>query len=252
MKNGKNLTLHPWYEPEDTTELDDARLQEGEHIRMIGLFTADTPIPNKTGHILFHVVETGEKAQLRITMSHGERGDKFCQGHCTVVAEYPLKDVETLIAEAKEFAEYSFERTCMLGEMGGPLKVDKKQPLALAICPQGTPNEAMMGALTDKMLGETQKNPVIREQCVVIAGLLGFGGDPEKREDEEPEENAHVKIPARKHAASKEDNRSELQKAADEVALVNMYGKDNIEKLAKKIGYKGVTVNTKQDVKNSK
>lgn len=268
------LHKHPWFmDSEDPntshpkTHEEDTALLEDDKLRMFGFFEVKRENNNPIGaYLLYNVIERDDRALFRLTMSASVNGG-FGEGKTTILADYPIADIDTLNSEAREFIEGHFQMSGSGVDPRITLK-DKTQPLVLGAIPESMSNEEarrmIVGAAMhgqEQGMGNTIEDHSAHLSALIIAVLLGFVDtdniprfsaeelgkrlDEKQKEDKEPEKDMSraTKFLSRKQNTDLAPN-SELRKAAEESALISMYGREKMEELAKKMGYKGAIINS--------
>lgn len=211
-------------------KLNSATLAPDEQLAFVLYFEVKYRKDNDKAHNMFIVVRKGDKAIARNVVAHGNDVG-YCQGHADEVAEYDIKDTETLIDEIKN---HGILMATMLAQEGPnfPLTIDTTKPI-IAIQPPITETRA---GIVNRLLSEAAKTPEAREPHQVIIGVLGL--------NEIPLATQVAPEPVTEKVIDPETQKlNNLEKAAKEMELIKKFGKKNMEELAKRMNYQGEVIN---------
>lgn len=201
------------------TPLENTKLASDETIAMVmhyEMFTILPKLKTKT-HSVFAVIRKGNKVIARNYHCHEILGKiMFSKGKGTNIAEYPIENEKELI---EELTSDALEIGKMLAiEKDIPLKLNTAQPAFLIITPSNSTNKRLLEIFAK------DKAPEGDIGKKVITNLLGL-----------------EKIPST--PTKKKQTKTNLERAKEETDLIKKYGKKRILNLAKKIYYKGETIN---------
>ena len=174
-------------------------------------------------YAIFCVVRKGDKAITRNIVCH-VRENSYCEGHADDMAEYEAVDEEALIEETRnQVIAYALK---LMIEDNPKLSLDKEKPVYYMKVPAGQDNTQIVKA----MIEETNPEGDIPKQ--VIIQVLGL---------------ARKQEPAMMTKTQNEEvkPKSSLAKAAEELALIEKFGRRKMEKLAKEMKYQGELINNK-------
>lgn len=225
-----------WFEPfrknESATLADDERLAF-----VLAYEVLYTNNDSETAINMFIVVEKNGKAIARSIVAHAN-SKGVCQGHSDDFAEYDAKDIKTLIEETKNHG-ITMAQMLANGNTKAPLKINTNNPL-VGLQPPKPLNKTECAALAEELINKQELNGSdtfkVRQAIVLTLGL------------NESAPSALVVAPVKPPV---DENLNNLERAAQELALIDKFGKKKMEELAKKMNYKGAVLNKTNSTKKT-
>lgn len=227
-----------WFMP--LKELPSAKLAPGEILASILHMEIENIQRKEIIHNMFAVTRNGNKAIAKFIICHRENG-AYCNGHASIVAEYPIENQKELIEEIKD---HGLMMGVAVATGASPnLKLDPSKPAFYLQTPEDATNEKilMKFALDNDPLGDTAKQII-----TTVLGLKAESGAPqaftETIENLFQTGNTPSTTLTQPTTLTPKQNEdlaptNNLAKAAKEMELIKKYGKKPMQELAKKMNY---------------
>lgn len=200
------------------------KIGKDEKLRMMMIFSIQLAITKQDiSHAIFVVVEKDGKAIARNIAVHVD-DESICEGHADEVAEYDIADSRELCDEFKELAMLYATK---LAVDNGALTIDTQKPIFFML--------NLKGAETAEVGEELRRTPEVQGVSYkgVLLEILGFN---EQKPAEQP-----MTLPKIENEAKKQIT------AEQEQEMIDKYGKEAMEKLAKQMGFHGEILNKTND-----
>lgn len=198
-----------------------ATLAQDETVAMVMHFNATDKDGDQT-HVLFTVVRKGDKAIAKNIMVH-ESSFGPMAAHAHKLAAYPIENELDLV---KEVRNHGLLMAMMLAnDPAAPVKLDPNGAVFFTQVPKSGTNAGLL----ENFNQDTQPEGVMAKR--IITEVLGLKPKVEMTMKMSPKQNESM------------SDAQALAKAAIEQDLIKRFGKKKIVELAKKMDYKGVTIN---------
>jgi hypothetical protein len=208
-------------------------------------------------NICTYVTQKGNTVILKQTHAQFMRDHGFANPITVEIARYDVKDKEDLIKEMNGVTVEIIQRLHNEKEPIAELNTDA--PMMVIEFKENTDRKDIAELLIAKMDDNTASQSQIIIQTLKLHPKLmeeakKLGNNSHKQEMQMPEEKPKIgfHLPTQEKATVNNKKLKELDKAAEENYLILKYGKKNITKIAKKMGYKGTIINKRGTKAKSK
>lgn len=250
-------------------EKTDITLEPGESLRHMMIYNLESPTnPDFKKHLAYLIIDKNGDTYARVTEIHETMGE-LCGGHCTEIMEGKGDQTKMML----ETMEKSTNAILQLSNSNPDRPMFKKTsplPIFKASFQRGETLETIKQylnglsneyhfekELTKKIIGLDNTLDLVSSEDMANKGLAEFLNSI-RNQDTQPNNNQEepaigFKVNSSTLQLTPQDNNKlqelegieKLKKAAEEEELIKKYGKRNIEKLAKKMNYKGIKINNK-------
>lgn len=223
---------HPdkWLSP--YKDIENIKIKEDENLLMILAFSAEEESGIKEDTI-FLVIEKENNIIAKLAIKHTKDGET-CDGCSRELAEYPIEDKENLINEIGMMGSQILMElvlTRISNSKGVKINIEN-QPFLFESKNQKFNKEELI-----KEIEKTPKIGSLKENIIDVLGLK------EASINEMPSKRISLNEITPDIAKEREFKRTPEGKLRTEKDIIAKFGKKNIEKLAKAMGYKGITIN---------
>lgn len=231
-----NTKLHPEKWHNEPQEIPSAQLASDESLAMAMMYTIQK---NGTDldHVIFAVTRKDNKVISNLIICHQEADGRYCPGHRMAAAEYDASEEFEMIKETREEGLNTAARIAIAERP--ELFIDTKKPIFYMEAGTAHTREDLI----KHMAKDNHPEGIKPKQ--VIKHVLGLSNNTQQ---EAPTLEA---LPQGTEAStapvtlSQTENTSttNLKRAAEEAELIKKFGKAKMNRLAKKINYKGAIIN---------